>query len=245
MWTRSLRTTRTSGCAGWVTGRVAAWCSPPPTAASSWRCGRPSGGGCWRSRSAPTIPTTWTGSRRACGGSGRSSSGSGRGGPAGARSELGAARQRAGQSPDHRGGRQAGADQRAGPARPAQRPGAGHRADQPGPAAQARARSGRLAGSGGVAAVLHPGPGVQGQRPCAGAGLVHAVLDRPSQPAGAAGPAELPASHRVGGRRHRRGRAGRHGDAGRPPGAARLGAGPPPHRVQLLLVPQGPGRQLL
>src|SRR5258708_4813795 len=38
---RSRRTTRSSGCAGWVTGRVAAWSSPPPTAASSWRCGRP------------------------------------------------------------------------------------------------------------------------------------------------------------------------------------------------------------
>ena len=49
-----------------------------------------------------------------------------------------------------------------GPGRPAQRPGAGDRADRPGPAAQARACGGRLAGSGGVAAVLHRGSGLQG-----------------------------------------------------------------------------------
>src|SRR5580692_2773604 len=74
MSARSRRTTKTSGSAGWVTARAAAWFSPPPTAASNWRCGRPSGAGCWRSGSVRTIPTTWAGSRRACGGSGPSSS---------------------------------------------------------------------------------------------------------------------------------------------------------------------------
>ncbi len=54
----------------------------------------------------------------------------------------------------------------------------------------------------------------------------------------------VPASHVVaGGRRRRRG-PGRLLDARRSPRAAHLGAGPALRRVELLLVPEGPGRQL-
>src|SRR6267378_2896617 len=50
--------------------------------------------------------------------------------------------------------------------------------------------------------------------------------------------------HLMAGRRHRRGRPRRVRDAQGSSRAAHLGARPAPRRVELLLVPQGPGRQL-
>src|SRR5258708_1241164 len=74
-------------------------------------------------------------------------------------------------------------------------PGAGVAAGGGGTAAEARARGHRLHGLRGHEPVLHRRARIQGQRLHQGGGRVPAVLDRPSQRAGAVRAGELPAPH--------------------------------------------------
>lgn len=71
------------------------------------------------------------------------------------------------------------------------------------------------------------------------------VLVRPPQRPGPASADQLPSPHLVAGRRHRRNRARRDGDARRRSRTPCVGTGTPLHRLQLLLVPQRPGRDVL
>src|SRR5207249_641743 len=56
---------------------------------------------------------------------------------------------------------------------------------------------------------------------------------------------ELPPPHVLAGRGHRRGRPRRAGDARGQPRATRVGTGSSPRGLELLLVPEGSGRELL
>ena len=101
------------------------------------------------------------------------------------------------------------------------------------PPAQARPRRDGQHRLRGQHDVLHRRPRLQGQRPDQGRRRVHALLDRPSQRAGAGRPGELPAPHLLAGRRHRRGRPRRATRCSRatPSGTCGASAGTTPART--------------
>ena len=114
--------------------------------------------------------------------------------------------------------------------------------ESPDPAEEARPRGHRHHRPAVHDAVLHRGPRLQGERPRRGQGRVHALLGRPPQRARHGRSGELPAPHQLAGQRHRRHRPRGQPDARGQPGAPRLGTRAAPRRLELLLVPQGPGR---
>ena len=93
--------------------------------------------------------------------------------------------------------------------------------------------------------LLHRGARLQGQRPDQGRRRVHALLHRPPQRAGPGRAGELPAPHVLAGRRRGRRRPRRAGHARGQARTPRVGPGPALRGLELLLVPEGPGGQLL